>query len=64
MFYNGLFHMDTPVLADHQKLTYISSVLTWDAVQRTCQEQWMIGTVESQKGSVLLAKLDDILSKS
>ena len=31
MFSNGLLLMDTPVLAEQQKLTYISTVLTPDA---------------------------------
>ena len=38
----GLLHIDTPILADHQKLTYINSVQTLDAVKRTGQVQWLI----------------------
>ena len=34
--------MDTPVLVDQQKITFISSVWTLDAVKRTYQEQWPI----------------------
>ena len=32
MFSYGLVHMDTPVLANQQKLTFISSVQTLDAI--------------------------------
>ena len=34
--------MDTPVLANHEWLTYVSSVWTLDAVLRTCNEWWSI----------------------
>ena len=33
----------SPVLVNYQRLTYISSVLATDAVERTCQERRMIG---------------------
>ena len=36
--------MDTPVLADKQKLTFISSVQTLGAVWRIYEVQWLIGT--------------------
>ena len=39
----GLLHMDTPVLADQEKLTFISSAQTLGAVLSTCQMQWSIG---------------------
>ena len=42
MFY-GLLHMDTPVLANQQKLAFISSVRTLDAIL-THQERWPVGT--------------------
>ena len=44
MFSYGLQRMDTPVLADKKKLAHISYVRPLDAVQRTCKEQWPIGT--------------------
>ena len=31
-FSDGLFHMDTPILANQQKLTFINNVQTLDAV--------------------------------
>ena len=34
----GLLHMDTPVLANEQRLTFISAVRTKDADWRNCQE--------------------------
>ena len=37
-------HMDVPVLADQQELTYNSSVRTQNVVWKTCRERWMIGT--------------------
>ena len=49
MFYHGLLHVDDPVIADQQNLTYIS------------QERSMIG-MDGQRDSetsVLLAQLDD-----
>ena len=36
--------MYTTVLADQQKLTFISSLHTLDAIKRTCQEWWPIRT--------------------
>ena len=44
MFSNGFRIIDTQVVVVQQKLTYIGSVRTPDAVLRTCQEWWMIGT--------------------
>ena len=35
---NGLPRMNTPMLANQQRITYISSVWTPDAVERICQE--------------------------
>ena len=43
MFSYGLLYKDVLVLADQQGLTEISSVQTLDTVERTYQEQWMIG---------------------
>ena len=65
----GLLHMDIPKLADQQKLTFISSVLTWDATKASRHVdnypcwllQWSIktdGNKESRE-SVLSACLDD-----
>ena len=53
--------MDTPVLTDQQKLIFISSVQTLDAVERTYQKWWLIGTNDKKesKESVLLAHHDD-----
>ena len=47
--------MDTPVLANQQKLAFICFVRRLDAVKRICQEQLSIGTVgererEREKG--------------
>ena len=36
--------MDMQMLADPQKLTYISYEQTLDLIWMTYQEQWMIGT--------------------
>ena len=44
-----------PVLANWQGLTYFISVLTRDAVKRTCQEQWTIGTNSEKEMRVLRA---------
>ena len=41
MFY-GLQHKDRPMLADQQKLTFISSVSTLDAIYMTYQEKQMV----------------------
>ena len=47
MFY-GLLHMDTPVLTELQKLTFINSVRTLKTVEWTYQEWYLTGTdVES-----------------
>ena len=35
---SNALHMNTPALADQQRLTYIRPVSTLDAVKRTCQE--------------------------
>ena len=43
-FCHGHLLMDAPVLAERQKLNYISSVRTLDTVWRTCSGRWMIGT--------------------
>ena len=43
MFFYGLPHMDTPVLADLQGLTYISSMQTQDAFWKICHEQCIVG---------------------
>ena len=57
--------MDKPVLADQQRLTYISYVQTPDAVKRTWQEQWMIATEEEREreressDAVLSVRLED-----
>ena len=53
--------MDTPVLADQQGLTYISSVRTLDATWKTFQEHWTIGTngEKESASSVQLARRDD-----
>ena len=39
-----LQHMDTLVLTNQQRFTYISTVQTLDAFKRTCQEQWLLAT--------------------
>ena len=43
-FFSGPPHMDTPVFADQQKLTFITCAQTLGAVWKTYEEQWMIGT--------------------
>ena len=43
MFSFGHLHMDTPVLTDQQKFSFISSVNTGGQLE-TCQEQWLKGT--------------------
>ena len=53
--------MDTPVQVELQKLTFLSSVLTLEAIYRFYQVQWpvrMDGEREP-KESVLLAHLDE-----
>ena len=53
--------MDTTVLANQQKLLFINSVQTLDAIKRIYQGQWQIGKdgKEESSESVLLACLDD-----
>ena len=59
--FNGLLHMDTPVIADQQKLTFIGSVQTLDAFEMTSQEQLLIGMDGKRvsKESVLLTSFED-----
>ena len=57
IFSYGLLYMDTPVLADQQRLTYISSVQTVDAAKRTFLEWWIIG-IDSKRDSVQSTQLD------
>ena len=61
MFSYGPLHMDEPVLADQQELSYNSSLWIQDVVSKTSLEQWMIGIDwEKESGkSVLAAWLDD-----
>ena len=40
MFSSGLLHMDSLVLPDEQKFTFISSVQMLDAVYMNIQKQW------------------------
>ena len=42
-FYYGLLHMDTPLLADQQKLLYFSMMEKLDAVLRTYKVCWPVG---------------------
>ena len=44
MFSCELQYMNTPVLANQQKLIFFSSVQTLDAVERNYQERWLIET--------------------
>ena len=64
LFY-GLLHMDAPGLANQQGLTYIISIWSQNAVLKTCQEQWAIGTDSKRESriSVLSARFhpDDII---
>ena len=50
-----------PVLAEQQEFTDISPLQTLDAMYRTCQEQWLIGTVgeKESKKFLLSQKIDD-----
>ena len=41
--------MNTPLLVKQQRASYICSVWTPDAVNRTCQEQWAIGSDEERQ---------------
>ena len=43
MFPNGLLYVNMLVLADQQRLPYISSVPTLDETLRTFREQWTTG---------------------
>ena len=53
--------MDTPALADQQKLTFISSVWTLDAIERNCLERRLIGMdgEKELRESMLSACLDN-----
>ena len=53
--------MDTSVLADHQKLMFIYSLLTMNIMQGTYQERWLIGIdgKSESRESQLLARIDD-----
>ena len=56
-FPNELLHMDTPVVINQQRLTFINSVPTLDAIKRIYQEKWSIGTDgenESRESMLLL----------
>ena len=54
--------MDTPVSADRQKLTFICSMQTLDAIKRTC---WLIEkNDESEKEKVKRICDDDVTMKS
>ena len=59
-FFYRLLHMDIPVLIDQQRFIYISSVRRVDAVQKTNQERWMIGTdgERCSWNSMLLARVE------
>ena len=65
-FSNRPLHLELPVLANQRQLTNNIYVRTQDAVWKTCQEQWMIGTDgkrERESGKSMLATwLDDDLS--
>ena len=60
-FFDEPLHMDVPMLADQQKLIYISSLLILDVFWKTCRMQWMIGTDAERKSrkSMLSTWLDD-----
>ena len=53
--------MDAPVLADQQKLTFISTVQTLNAIKTTYQVQKLIGTDSERKSreSMLLDCFDN-----
>ena len=53
--------MDTSVLADQQKVTFINSVLTLGVIKKTYQERWLIGMDKERESreSMLSAQLDD-----
>ena len=53
---NGLLHIDLPLLAHQQRLTYIGFVWTLDVVWKTYQGQWIIEMVgERQSGNFVLS---------
>ena len=45
--------LDVSVLVDHQKLTFVISILILDAIKRTCQEWWMLRTNDERESSCL-----------
>ena len=51
------------MLADQQRLTFISSMQTLDAIWSIYQEQWPVGTdgEKESRESVLLASYDDYI---
>ena len=53
--------MDTPEKAEQQKLAFISSAQTLDAVWRNYQEGWLRGTDDKRESReyVLSARIDD-----
>ena len=58
---DGPFHMNVPVLANQQELTYNSSAQTQDTVWKTRRKLWMIGTNgERESGKFIqTARLDN-----
>ena len=60
-FLYGPLHMDIPVLANQQELTYNTPVWTQGIVWKTCQKLWMMGTNgERESGKSMLApQLDE-----
>ena len=64
MFFYGPLQMDTLVLADLQKLTFISSVQTLSAVLKIYQAEWLIGTgSERESRESMLLVSDDVDNK-
>ena len=60
MFCYGFLHMDTPVLADQQKVIFTISVVTLDAVKRTCQKQWLtVGDSKKESKEFVLLSCHD-----
>ena len=59
MFFYGLLHMDTPVLADYQGITYISSSQTLDDQPGMMDKSNDRQERERERMSALSAKLDD-----
>ena len=49
MFVYEPLHMDVPVLADQQELTYNSYVQTQDVISRIYRKQWLLGTYEERE---------------